>query len=63
MPLPCRCGKCNEPMKIKVEKGNREAYWCSKCRFGFYVTYDDMSLDELDELEAEWNVTFIQKRM
>ena len=62
MPLPCSCGKCDERMRIKVvEKANshgREAYWCSKCRFGFYVTYDDMPPDELDKLEAEWEAKY-----
>jgi hypothetical protein len=49
-------------MRIKVvEKANshgREAYWCSKCRLGFYVTYDDMPLDELNKLEAEWKAKY-----
>jgi len=54
-------------MRIKVieeaDGYGREAYWCPKCRFGFYVTYEVIPPEDLDKLEAEWNVTFIQKRM
>jgi len=52
--LEWKCGECGEALRRRMleQTGShaREAFWCPKCRYGWYITYDTMSNEELRKL-------------
>ena len=53
--FPWKCGECKSAMRKKYNEETKTAsYWCYLCRYGFHVTYSEMSTDELKQLEKEY---------
>ena len=52
---PWKCGNCKELLRQKRnEESKTDSYWCYLCRYGFHVTYSEMTADELNQSEKEY---------